>query len=260
MTVSMLSIEIIFIVAGTAVESQTATITPDDYDVDGISVSFGPSCSSCAAPSTEWFLDSHGQSTPIEEWGIEIALSTPYTLSTGTSTVSFEVDGDRATSEADMFWGFGDGTKWISFMMDFDGRVKNEGSPQQLGMQLYPPCGGSLATGNISDVLLDSGSYHSNPLFAVRYALAGGNPNNWEQLGGSKLHNGNTWPVTFEIVNDVPSNKVTFRFSSSSQSEECVYSDYFGATGFVFGMLPDCDYSGEDDFYIYSVTATSSVS
>ena len=65
--------------------------------------------------------------------------------------------------------------------------------------------------------------------------------------------------VTFEIVNDVASNEVTFRFSSETHPEgvECVYQDAFGDTGFVYGMLPDPGNTGVDDFRIESITVTS---
>ena len=63
--------------------------------------------------------------------------------------------------------------------------------------------------------------------------------------------------VTFEIVNDVASNEVTFRFSSATQSEECVYSEAFDDTDFVYGLLPDPSNSGKDDIYIHSITVTS---
>ena len=63
--------------------------------------------------------------------------------------------------------------------------------------------------------------------------------------------------VTFEIVNDVASNEVTFRFSSATQSEECVYTESFDDTDFVYGVLPDPEISGVDDFYVYSITVTS---
>ena len=65
--------------------------------------------------------------------------------------------------------------------------------------------------------------------------------------------------VTFEIVNDVASNEVTFRFSSDTHPEgvECVYHDAFDDTAFVFGMLPDPNGAAKDNFYIHSITVTS---
>ena len=65
------------------------------------------------------------------------------------------------------------------------------------GIQIWPPCeeeGGSLAVGSVSDVLSDTSSYHDNSEYAVRDALAGGDRNNWEKLGGTTVHNGATWP------------------------------------------------------------------
>ena len=42
------------------------------------------------------------RSTPIEEWGIEVDLDAPYTLSSGVSTITFDLQGKRDTSEADL--------------------------------------------------------------------------------------------------------------------------------------------------------------
>lgn len=94
--------------------------------------------------------------------------------------------------------GFGDGNKYISFGTDFDGAIGNfEGTN---GIQIYPPCfaeGGSLATGNVRDVLSGSSAFDTDSRKAIRDALAGGDMSNWELLGGSRVNNGNTWPGMF---------------------------------------------------------------
>ena len=60
------------------------------------------------------------------------------------------------------------------------GGVHN-GANTQKGIQIYPGCGGSLATGTISDVLAGSSSYNSDAFYAVRKALAGGMYPEWNQ-------------------------------------------------------------------------------
>ena len=89
-------------------------------------------------------------STAIEEWGIEVDLSSPYALSSGLSTITLELDGQRDVTQADMLlssfcflsvhcrdtlchpphhcnsFGFGDGTRWISMTVDFDGMHSTE--------------------------------------------------------------------------------------------------------------------------------------
>ena len=87
----------------------------------------------------------------------------------------------------------------IAEHLQFAGAVQNGGDPGQYGMQIYPPCGGSLASGDISSILVGSDLYDSNSFLAVRDALAGGDRNDWEQLGGSEIHNGDTWPGTFTL-------------------------------------------------------------
>ena len=42
------------------------------------------------------------RSTAIEEWGIEVDLSSPYALSSGLSTITLELDGQRDVTQADM--------------------------------------------------------------------------------------------------------------------------------------------------------------
>lgn len=71
------------------------------------------------------------------------------------------------------------------------------------GILIYPPCakpGGSLATGNIVNVLKDSSAYNSHSDKAIRDALAGGDWTNWEQFGGSKIYNYDTWPGMFSLI------------------------------------------------------------
>ena len=82
----------------------------------------------------------------IEDWAIELDLNGPFALSSGVSTVSFVIDGKKAndkqgdmllshfvvylspfvslwsmSSDFQISMGFGDGEKYISFLMDFDG-------------------------------------------------------------------------------------------------------------------------------------------
>ena len=94
--------------------------------------------------------------------------------------------------------GFGNDNNYISLGVDFDGSLKNHADLYGIG--IYPPCfadGQSLATGNIRDVLRNSSVYASGSSNAIRHAFAGGDRNNWEQLGGSRVDNGDSWPGTF---------------------------------------------------------------
>ena len=155
------------------------------------------------------------------------------------------------------------------------------------GIQIYPECadgGGVLASGDVADILSETDSYHDNNEYAVRYALAGGVLGNWEKLGGSTVHNDETWPgmsshciwvwifpikcvsvfcvcshrsVTIEIVNDMEANEVTFRFTSDTVTRECTYSDSFADGAFVYGILPDTQDALSDNFHIHSITVTS---
>ena len=89
------------------------------------------------------------------------------------------------------------------------------------GIQVFPPCeeeGGSLAVGSVSDVLSDTSSHDDNNEYAVRDALAGGDRNNWEKLGGTTVHNGDTWPgMLFGICFDLQ------RFDKMRNNIFCVF-------------------------------------
>ena len=63
---------------------------------------------------------------------------------------------------------------------------------------------------------------------------------NWDRWGtNTEYVNGNTWPITIEITNDVSSNEVTVVFDSATVHLECVYSDVFDTdTDLAFGIYP----------------------
>jgi len=85
---------------------------------------------------------------------------------------------------------------------------------------------------------------------------------NWEQMGGSRHNNGDSWPVTFEIKNNVATKEVTVSFKSATQDLSCVYSDTFDQdTDTVFGMMPSTDTGGimENEVKILSVIIAGSV-
>jgi len=240
-------------------EVLSATLTPSSHNVDGIAVGFGASCRRCddgTDSASEWYLSEKG----IEDWAIQLDLSSDFALSAGRSTISFEIDGRKIKYQADIFLGFGDGTKLITFALDFDGGFSNFGSPRSVkGMLVYPQCGGRLAEGDVSTVLTGSRKRDKSKMKAVRNALAGGDRNDWAQIAGKRVNNGNTWPVRIEIVNDIDANEVTFKFSSKTTEEECVYSDAFAAGHFVFGMIPDSARGKNDDFVIDSITVTTAL-
>ena len=125
------------------------------------------------------------------------------------------------------------------------------------GIQIYPACGGSLATGSVSDVLADTNRFQSNSFGAIRKSLAGGAFSGWDRWGTScRFNNGNTFPITIEITNDVADNQVTVVFDSATQHLECVYSDHFDpGADLGFGLYPDPD---TDSFQIESIAVSSS--
>ena len=80
---------------------------------------------------------------------------------------------------------------------------------------------------------------------------------NWHKL--STVLNGNNWPVSITVTNDIEANTVTVRFFSSAVDLECVYEDAFeSTTDLKVGWNPDL-YSGSDETDVSSVTISSSV-
>merc|ERR1719295_2151715 len=258
MTISIILFVLIGAVNGdSTIVTVEESITPSfsNGDVDSIEVNCGDHCQ--VTDDNKWFLSAQ-KSDEIEDWAIEVDLSDAFALSSGLSSISFTIDGERVNSEADMFMGFGDGDQSISFSTDFDGKMS---SGSYSGVIVYPPCGSPLAAGSVSDILSNSQQYASNAGIAVRHALADGDRSEWRQFGGERHNNGNSWPVTIEIVNDEDANAVTLRFISensgdddlSKGSVECVYTGTFDEGKFTFGMLPDLGNGNDDDFNIESI-------
>jgi len=238
-----------------------ATLKPGHYAVDDdIHVDFG-NTGQIDIFSDNWEL--HGEEDDdVSEWAIKVELTNDWTFSTLISTVDFKVGGQRdsTTAGADLFLGFGDGSKYVTFMVDFDGGVSNTGG--QSGIQIYPDCGGSLASGDIASVLNGASSLDDQAHKQLRLALAGGDVNNWDQMGGSRHDNGDTWPVTIEIENDIVDGEARVRFVSVTQSLECVYSDNFGTDSpLVFGINPDASPANgatRDKFNLNEITLAKS--
>ena len=57
----------------------------------------------------------------LENWAIEIDLSEEFVFSSSISTISFQVDGERVGAGGDLYFGFGDGSTYITAAIDFDG-------------------------------------------------------------------------------------------------------------------------------------------
>jgi len=123
--------------------------------------------------------------------------------------------------------------------------------------QIYPACGGSLASGDVSTLLSNSKQYSDDAFYAVRRALADGNEGNWHLIGGEDVYNGvDVWPATIEVTNNVITRQATVRFISATQDLECVYDGLFQSdSDLVFGIDPD---AMDDMININSVTVAKS--
>jgi len=252
--IGFVSVTIASLFAGRTLAS-FGTVQPAQYAVDGIRVDFGDD-GQIDVSSAAWTLE--GQtSDESEDWAVQLTLSDDFEFSSWISTVDFQVNGKVVThdDQGDLFFGFGDGAKYFTFGADFDEGINN--GADKRGLLIYPACGGSLASGDVSTLLSNSKQYGSNAFYAVRNALAGGNKDNWHLIGGSGVYNGNdVWPVTIEVTNNVIANQATVRFISATQNLECVYDGLFQSdSDLVFGIDPD---AGDDIININSVTVAKS--
>jgi len=228
--------------------ADTATVQPGQYNDPRVHVDFGDEAD---ITSTTWHLKAD-VATEVEDWAIQLDLNSDFTFSSWISTVDFVVSGERVTTGGDMFFGFGDGHKYFSLATDFDGGLTT-GSDGK-GVAIYPQCGGALASGDVSSVLTGSSQYGGGAQWELRAALAGGNKNNWRQIGGSRHDNGNKWPVTIEVTNNIIADEVTVKFLTQSVQQECVYQGAFATdTDLTFGVMPDAN-DDADEFNIHFIT------
>jgi len=224
-------------------------LSPDSTDGD-VSISFG---SHAIVSDSEWVLATAVQEPP-ENWAVEIELGGVYQFSNKKSTVSVTVDGNCMDTQCDMFWGFGDGNKYITFAQDFDGGlwVRNK---NQEGMYAFPACGGQLARGDLTEIMTEYTSEEAKGFWRFRDILGQGDRTNFEEI--TTEHNDHTWPVTVEVTNDMDRHEVTFRFFSDNVDVECVYDDVFAPnTNLIAAMTPDVGQNAKDDIEIYSVSAS----
>lgn len=233
------------------------TICGKNYDdVVGITSTFGddytllnPVCSTYLYPT--WQIDT--ESTSPNDWAIELGLNSPYQFDSAFSGFEFSVFGACLDSdECDLFWGFGDGQKYFTFLTNLDGHSWASDAATS-GSFIYPQCGGALATGDVSTALKDSSLYDATATNAIRDALAGGNRSNWHLL--SPLANGNDfYPLHFRVFNDISSNRVKFIFNSSTLTLSCEFDGSFEAnTDLIFSLQSDVTAGTANDMNINSI-------
>ena len=116
--------------------------------VDGIQVDFG---TQCLCDSSQWYLGEDKESP--DDWALKVTMQSDgdYSFGFSESTLDITLKASKVVSESDLFWGFGDGNKYITFVNDFDGGL-HVGTGIK-GIFIYPPCGGPLADGDISTIL-----------------------------------------------------------------------------------------------------------
>ena len=140
------------------------------------------------------------------------------------------------SSQCDAFWSLGlnNDQKYANFVNDFDsGWKKQANSPSSTGIYIYPSCG-TLISGNASTII-------SSSTQGLRGRMSGGDGANWHRLSTST--NGNTFPVTFEFINDDIAGTFTVKFISSEFSSglSCTYASVQTLADFTLYLTPDDD-------------------
>ena len=104
-----------------------AIVCPLNYeDVAGINVTFGAHFNDSGLCGSgldviydQWLMDT-GFVSP-DDWAIALEMHDIFQFNKEVSGFNIEAEGDCVTTECDLFWGFGNGQKYITFHHDFDG-------------------------------------------------------------------------------------------------------------------------------------------
>ena len=81
---------------------------------------------------SEWWM--YTSDIQPDSWAIALTLAAEYRFSAGISEISVTLDGECQTGECDLFWGIGDGDKFMTLYHDMDGGMRHIHSPYQFLM------------------------------------------------------------------------------------------------------------------------------
>eukprot|EP00486_Rosalina_sp_Unknown_P010519 CAMPEP_0201578628 /NCGR_PEP_ID=MMETSP0190_2-20130828/25598_1 /ASSEMBLY_ACC=CAM_ASM_000263 /TAXON_ID=37353 /ORGANISM="Rosalina sp." /LENGTH=353 /DNA_ID=CAMNT_0048012025 /DNA_START=27 /DNA_END=1088 /DNA_ORIENTATION=- len=228
----------------------TSAISSDISLQGPLKVKVTPNSPTSATENIRFAPDPRGQNgiitsdEGIDKWRIVSKLGNqlldwPLTLALDANTYGFEPNKQDSavaitmrgfcelTSECDAFFSVSIGNKYFSFATDFDGAIT---TGNQLGIQIYPACQTQLATGDPTNFLssVTPGSA-MNMWYGLRSVLAGGDRNNWDVIKTTSTHNGENFPVTFELVNNDIDDSFIVRFGSPKFRKGQIQCKYNGA-------------------------------
>jgi len=206
-----------------------------------------------------WYMS--GKEDHMDDgWAMKIS-NADFSFQSSLSTISIEIDGSAATEfdddkEFDMFFGIGDGSKYISYLFDLDGGVWTYPDSGSEGSWSYPACGQAMASGNVGTLLDHWHTDKRSDFWSLREALAAGVLENWSVFS-SQVNGKDAWPYILEITNDVENNQVTLRQKSKDLDVSCTFDGAFDVnTPITMGLMPD----SPDDVNIESIALTRTVS
>jgi len=207
----------------------------DFEGIDGLAVSYGE-----WIDASTWTLA--GEQGYIYDWPMQLMMTQNYQFTGGESSISFEIMGNGASNDqkSDLYIGFGDGSRYLTFAIDFDGKYTINPKHNNPGIFISPDCAGALQQGDVADVLegIENGGTPNNFHLQLSHVLAGGSWWMWNKLTSSP--NGNTWPVTITVTNNARDGTSTFRVVSNTIDLSCSFTEAFAAdTPLTFGMVPD---------------------
>ena len=148
------------------------------------------------------------------------------------SKISFEIDGECSVvvDQCDFFNGFGDGNKYFAILASMDSvGVKIDGQPIIKGLWIYPACGGSLANGDLTNLLNDNTiDTTSQSLYksSIDIVLSDGNISNWYNWPDDLNLN---WPINVEIINDYIKESVQVIWINGNRTKSCEFNETFSS-------------------------------
>eukprot|EP01084_Bolivina_argentea_P049941 91830_1 len=191
--------------------------------------------------NNSWYLKTNN-TNPNYNWPLSLKLlSNKYSFkpNTNDSMITITMHGKSiSTSQSDMFYIFSDNNQYLSFAHDFDGLIKiPTGSGLDAGLWIFPQCNTPLPIGNPSTFLSSS---LPGAIDAWRSLFSNGNNTNWYRYTDKR--NGNTWPVTFQLINNDIDKLLHIKFFTATVNMSCTLSTSFATNSdFYMYISPDQD-------------------
>ena len=140
------------------------------------------------------------------------------------SSILFEINGECINSQCDMYYGFGDGDRYFTVGVAFDGGL---GLPALHDLWIYPLCGQAMSIGDVATIINNNTidrSSNINYRNTLNAALSN-NETAWNVWRSSLEID---FPITIEVINDDRNGNVEVLFTNHGGSiQSCSFTDSF---------------------------------